>query len=325
MSDKPLVQHEGEGIPQKAQPGLSNDAISNVGRLGRMLGVAILIEFVMLLVSFGVGHHLGQQTVPQSIHVESPVIKQTNEYSIDTHLSIKEEQKQPATIKVSLSPNGNGQTVTQEQVEKLERSLESANSKIEQISNGVKTSTSGSSVRGDGQDKPAPLKLTVDSKVIAIPAERVIPAEKLEPTKKQDLKTDAPIRTTTQSSARPLSEKLGELLGCAKTFCVNYEKTFGTEECKKWESKWSSRMSDTGRDENHLANEKLIELLISIKGKKESGQPSDQREIYDVCMVLCKYNQPNMQLPGPLLEIIKKDDEKDFKAAVNLLMARVGQ
>lgn len=319
--ERPLRSDEGK--PKL----LLQDQISDIGRLAKMLGIALGIEFIMLLVAFGVGHYLGQQTVPQAIHVDAPVVKAQNDFVIDTHLAIREEQKQPAQFKISLSQNGNGGTVIQEQVEKLEKSMESVVTKIDQISNGMKSSAEGSSTRAGGQEKPPPVRISLESaskSMFDVPAKAVatVPVE-VKPVEAKPEKLEKPPEKTSQAMSSPtrrtLGEKLSELFDGAKAYCTHYEKTFGSDERKKWEQRWSTRLSDPGLDENRVANEALITRLKSIFDKKSAKQAPDQKEIYETCLVLCRYTAPSMQLPGPFLEIIKKDDEKDFQEAVGFL------
>jgi hypothetical protein len=306
------------------QPDKHGDMIGNFNRLGLLVGITVLIEFGMLLVSFFVGHYLGRQTVPQAIHVEAPIVKAQNDFVIDTQLAIREEQKQPAQFKVSLSSNGNGQTVTQEQVERLEKSLESMKVQINSVADGVKSSVHAETKPGEKLSHP--VRISLESPAIKTkmeppnaPAAPQAPKVEPKPTEHKSSQAEMPIL-----KVKSFNEKMAELVDSAKTYCTNYEKTFGADLRKQFDKQMDiglqTRLADQPTaDENAFVNDKLIGKLLSLKDKKKTGQTADQKEVYETCVLICKYTKPNMQLPGPVLDILKSPDERDFQEAVGFL------
>lgn len=309
-----------ENAEKVAQLDRHGDMIGNFSRLGLLVGITVLIEFGMLLVTFGVGHYLGRQTVPQAIHVEAPIVRAQNDFVIDTQVAIREEQKQPAQFKVSLSGNGNGQTVTQEQVERLEKSLESMKVQVYSMADGIKSSANAETKPGEKATQP--VKISLESPPIKTKMEAPLaPVPQAPKEQKTEYKSS---QVENGIKVKSFNEKMTELVDSAKTYCTNYEKTFGADIRKHFDKQidvgLQTRMADQpSADENSFINDKLIGKLLSLKDKKKTGQAADQKEVYETCLLICKYTKPNMQLPGPVLDILKSPDERDFQEAVGFL------
>jgi hypothetical protein len=280
-------------------------SMEDLKRLGRMLVAAIVMAFIMIVVSFYVGHHLGQQTVAQEIHVE-PVVRTHSEFQIDTHLAIQESQKQPATFRVSAA-DGATKTITQEQIEQISRSIASVRAEIGEIKDGIRSPAiiSAEAKTPSGAEKPKPVVIQADAEQRAVPDYQIEKPKDL-PQAKPEAK---PVPAT-------LSGRLTILMDRAEQVASRMESiTPGTKQA--WESKWKSRLQD-GHDENQLANEALLERLVSIKGSRDAGKPLEMSLAFETSMLLLRYRAPNMQLPAPMLDILRKDD-KSFAETLNFI------